>query len=670
MPNRLAQETSPYLLQHAENPVDWYPWGEEAFDRARREDKPVLLSIGYSACHWCHVMEHECFENGAIAGLMNQNFINIKVDREERPDLDHIYMEAVQAMTGSGGWPLTVFLTPEKKPFYGGTYFPPEDRHNLPGFPRVLSSVVNTYCKRRSAIDNIVGDVDKFLSGEIQSLEKAKPLSESILKQAYYILERSFDTQNGGFNAAPKFPYPMTLEFLLRYYTRFKDNTALGMVSLTLEKMAKGGIYDQIGGGFHRYATDGEWLVPHFEKMLYDNALLGRTYLHAYLLNGNKFLATIVEDTLDYVLREMRSPEGGFYSTQDADSEGEEGRYYLWTPQEIASVVGNELAAQTEDYFGVNESGNFEGRNILHLKDLQADLQLIRKARQSLLAKREQRVKPTRDEKVLASWNGLMLVTLAEAASILGRDDYLFAAAANGSFLLDRMAYDGKLQHIYTDGIAKIDGFLEDYASVIEGLLALHQATLSGKWLKSAIALADTMVNQFYDSKTGLLYDTPPGQNDLIVRPRNNFDGAIPAGTSLATLMLLKMSLLTGNTKYYEIADQELRSISNIAGNAPLGYSEWLCALDFYLSVPEEIILIGNIDNPLARKMANVVYHKWQPNKVMAAFDPADSDSVPELPVFSGRGAASGQPAVYICRNYSCQVPITSIEELEKQLKA
>ena len=505
MPNHLDQETSPYLLQHAHNPVDWYPWSEVAFKKARQEDKPVLLSIGYSACHWCHVMAHESFENESIANQMNENFINIKVDREERPDVDHIYMQAVQAMTGSGGWPLTVFLTPEGKPFYGGTYFPPEDRHGLPGFPKVLTALADAYRYRRSEIEQTTTQIKDYLSRAPETPPGNLPLTENSLKQAFSSLTQYFDRQNGGFGGAPKFPQPLTLEFLLRYYNRYREKSALEMVALSLDKMAGGGIYDQIGGGFHRYATDSQWLVPHFEKMLYDNALLSRLYLNAYLVTGYKQWATVVEDTLDYILREMHSPEGGFYSAQDADSEGEEGKYYLWTLPEIKGVLGEDLASEAAQYFGVSAEGNFESRNILYRVRDQNDSDTIAELKRLLLDRRNQRVKPGRDEKVLASWNGMMLSSLAQAACVLQRQEYLSAAKISGSFIINSLMSNGQLLHTFKGGQAKISGFLDDYALVAGGMVALHQATLEGKWLKIAIDLTETMVERFYNAGTGLI---------------------------------------------------------------------------------------------------------------------------------------------------------------------
>jgi uncharacterized protein YyaL (SSP411 family) len=672
MSNRLAKETSPYLLQHASNPVDWYPWGEEALTRARTEDKPILLSIGYSACHWCHVMAHECFENNEIARLMNENFVNIKVDREERPDLDAVYMEAVQAITGSGGWPLTVFLTPKGQPFFGGTYFPPQDRHGIPGFPKVLRTVADAYQNRRSEIETAVRQIVTALTATTKSSVVKESLVADTVEQAYRGLRRGFDKDNGGFGRAPKFPQPMTIEFLLRYLHRSQDTGALEMINLTLEKMAKGGIYDQLGGGFHRYATDSSWLVPHFEKMLYDNALLSRLYLHAYLVTGKQLFRSIAEETLDYVLREMTSTNGGFYSAQDADSEGVEGKYYVWTLEEIINVLGEKDGRVISDYFGVTTQGNFDGQNILHVvRDLEPEASsTIKKAKASLLKRREQRIKPNRDEKILASWNGLMLASLAEAACILGRDDYLAAAVANGLFLLNSMISDGYLKHAYHDDQAKIDGYLDDYALVIDGLLAMHQATFSGEFLRQALRLGEIMAEQFWDKAKNTFYDTSDRHEDLFVRPRSVYDGALPSGSSAATLVLLKLAKLTDKEHFKQIAVKSLESMQESMRQHPLGFSNWLCALDFYLSTPKEIVIIGPRDDKATVELLQTLYSIWLPNKVVVAYDPADPSLVSELKLFEDRQMIGNKPTVYVCEQYTCQTPVTAPVSLRAQLRS
>jgi uncharacterized protein YyaL (SSP411 family) len=671
MPNRLVKETSPYLLQHADNPVDWYPWGDEALSRARAEDKPILLSIGYSACHWCHVMAHESFENNEIARLMNENFVNIKVDREERPDLDAVYMEAVQAITGSGGWPLTVFLTPDRQPFFGGTYFPPQDRHGIPGFPKVIRTVADAYQNRRSEIETAVRQIMAALTSKTKSSAVKESLVADTVEQAYQGLRQDFDKDNGGFGGAPKFPQPMTIEFLLRYFHRSQDTGALEMINLTLEKMARGGIYDQLGGGFHRYATDSSWLVPHFEKMLYDNALLSRVYLHAYLVTGKQLFRSIAGETLDYVLREMTSANGGFYSTQDADSEGVEGKYYVWTPEEIMEVLREKDGKIVSDYFGVTAQGNFDGRNILHVVgDLGTEASsTIKQARISLLKKREQRIKPNRDEKILASWNGLMLASLAEAACILDRDDYLAAAVANGSFLLNSMISDVYLKHAYQDGQTKIDGYLDDYALVIDGLLALHQATFSGEFLEQALRLGEVMVKQFWDEATNTFYDTSERHEDLFVRPRSSYDGALPSGASAATIALLKLAKLTDKEQFEQTAVSALESMQESMRQHPLGFSNWLCALDFYLSTPKEIVIVGPRDNHATLELLQTLCSIWLPNKVVAAYDPADPSPASELTLFENRQMIGNKPTVYVCEQYACQTPVTDPASLRARLQ-
>jgi hypothetical protein len=661
---------SPYLLQHANNPVDWYPWGDEALNRAKAEGKPILLSVGYSACHWCHVMAHESFENAEVADFMNSNFVNIKVDREERPDLDGIYMQAVQALTGSGGWPLTVFLTHEGKPFFGGTYFPPEDRHGIPSFTSVLETVADAYKNRRGEVEKAARQIAAVLTAETRRNER-EPLTVDVLKQAYLTLQQDFGKENGGFGLAPKFPQPMALEFLLRYFYRTQDNTASAMVNFTLEKMAKGGIYDQIGGGFHRYATDSKWLIPHFEKMLYDNALLSRIYLHAYVITGKQLFRSVVKQTIGYVLREMTSPQGAFYSTQDADSEGIEGKYYLWIPREIIEVVGKQNSQIITDYFGITADGNFEGQNILHVvrEPEPAVSSIVEEAKASLLQRREQRVKPGRDEKILASWNGLMLAGLAEAGCALGHRAYVAAAVANGSFLVDSMIKNGFLQHAYKDGKAKLDGYLDDYAMVIDGLLMLHQATLRGEWLRQAITLAKIMVEQFWDEASGLFYDTGERHENLFIRPRSRFDSALPSGASVATMVLLKLGWLTDSHEFQQIAARALRSLPVLMLQYPLGYSSWLCALDFYLSEPKQIAIVGSVDHPSISELLHTLCNIWSPNEVVAAYDPGDPTSVPELKLFENREMINNQPTVYVCDRYACQKPVTDAVSLAAQLR-
>ena len=689
MPNRLINETSPYLLQHAHNPVDWYPWGEDALERSRSEDKPILLSIGYSACHWCHVMERESFENETIAAMMNANFINIKVDREERPDLDAIYMEAVQMLTGSGGWPMTVFLTPEGKPFYGGTYFPPVDRHNMPGFPRLLLAIAEAYNTNKGEIQRVTGQLTEQMGRSSQVPRGTAILTVDVLHRAYSTLATNFDYQNGGFGMAPKFPQPMTPEFLLRYHQHGYNPRALELVELTLEKMAYGGIYDQVGGGFHRYSTDAYWLVPHFEKMLYDNALLARLYLHAFQITGKPLYRRITEETLDYVLREMTDDAGGFYSAQDADSEGEEGKFFVWTPEEIMDVLGEEDGRAFSAYFGVTQNGNFEGKNILNIprdpEAFAAEHELdpeqldgvISRGRAKLLEVRERRVHPLLDDKVLASWNGLMLRSFAEAGAVLGRSDYLEAAVKNAGFLTTVMRPQGRLQRTYRNGEAKLLGYLEDYSCVADGLIALYEATLDLRWLENAVGIADSMIELFWDETTGGFYDTGSDHEDLVIRPRDVFDNAQPCGGSVASDVLLKLAVFTGNDDYAAKAAIPLRSLNEYMARSPGGTGHWLSALDFYISAVKEIAVVGPGDAPATEELLNTVRRQFLPNKVLMGYDPSlvqdaglDSRGPGSYPLLEGRGMVDNQPTAYVCQNYVCQLPVTGPGPLLEQLKA
>ena len=676
MPNRLISETSPYLLQHAQNPVDWYPWGEEAFNHAVEEDKPVLLSIGYSACHWCHVMERESFENPEIARLMNENFISIKVDREERPDLDAIYMEAVQVITGSGGWPLTVFLTPQKKPFYGGTYFPPEERGGLPGFTRVLQTVAQAYKNRKGDVESAADKVIAQLNRSNEAQRPVEPLTPDLLNSAHIALESAFDARNGGFGPAPKFPQPMLLEFLLRHQLRTGNEGTLSMVERMLEKMARGGIYDQLGGGFHRYSTDARWLVPHFEKMLYDNALLSRLYLHAYQATGKPPYRHIVEGTLDYVLREMTDKEGGFYSSQDADSEGIEGKYYVWTFEEVIEALGDDVGRLVNRYFGVTEHGNFEGSNILNrvietaalapesgltLETLETT---IAAAKAHLLGKRGQRVPPHRDEKILADWNGLMLSSIAEAASVLDRKDYLEAAISNANFLTRTLLDGGLLKHSYKDGQARISGYLPDYALLCGGLLSLYEATFQDRWLSALKDLADAMVDRFWDEPGGCFYDTGHGEEIQIVRPKNVIDSVQPSGSSAAASVLLRLARLTDNREYEELAASAIRSVQGLMVRYPSGFGNWLCALDFYLSKPKEIAIVGRPEDLATKSLMRAINLRYLPNKVLAGKTPEATSPVMDIPLLKGRGPIDNRPTVYVCESYACQAPVTDPDAL------
>jgi uncharacterized protein YyaL (SSP411 family) len=665
--NHLINESSPYLLQHAHNPVDWYPWGEEAFAKARRENKPVLLSVGYSACHWCHVMAHESFEDEDIAQLMNELFVNIKVDREERPDLDQIYMNAVQMMTHHGGWPMTVFLTPEGVPFYGGTYFPPQDRYNMPGFPRVLISVAEAYRDRK---DDIV-ETGTSLLRELRRLGESgasdNPVDKELLDTAYAGMVRSYDSTNGGFGGAPKFPPAMSLEFLLRIYKRTGNKEALEMVRHTAEKMAHGGMYDQLGGGFHRYSTDAKWLVPHFEKMLYDNALLSRFYLHYFQVAQESLARETAEGILDYVLREMTDPAGGFYSTQDADSEGHEGKFFVWDVDEIISVLGNEQAQRFNAYYNVTEAGNFEGKNILNV-NATADSPAPDN-KQKLFEHREKRIKPDRDEKIITAWNGLMFASFAEAGVILNRPDYTEAARRNVEFVLTNLRRDGFLLRTYKDGVAKFNAYLEDYAFLIEGLVTLFETTGEFRWLREGIALTDRMIDEFWDGEGGGFFFTGKSHEDLIVRSKDYFDNATPSGNSVAATVLLRLHILTGNVRYRELAEKVLAIIADQARRYPSGFGYALSAVDFLLSSPREVAIVGKDESDI-QPLLQETWRKYLPNKVVAPGLVDDAEAAGAIPLLQSRPLLDGRATAYVCQNYTCNQPVTNTADLQAQLKS
>jgi uncharacterized protein YyaL (SSP411 family) len=680
MANRLSQETSPYLLQHANNPVDWYPWGPEALARARAEDKPILLSIGYSACHWCHVMEHESFEDPATASLMNQHFVSIKVDREERPDLDSIYMAAVQTLTGQGGWPMTVFLTPAGKPFFAGTYFPPEDRHGLPGFKRVLQSVARAYEQQRGEIDQSADDLAAHLAEQSAIPAAPEALRPEFLDRAAAALTGEFDSRHGGLGGAPKFPQPMAWEFLVRQYHRTRDARLLAMIEQTLRAMANGGIYDQVGGGFHRYSVDNHWLVPHFEKMLYDNALLSRLYLHVYQITGEPFYRRIVEEVLDYVVREMTSPEGAFYSTQDADSEGEEGKFYVWTPDEIDAALTPEEALVAHAYWGVTERGNFEGKTILNVPrpadavaqelnlPLDTVLGLLAAARGKLYAARARRVWPGRDDKVLVSWNGLMLRSFAEAARVLGREDYRQVAQRNAAFVLGTMLDGDRLWRTYKDGRAHLTGFLEDYAFYAAGLLALYEADFDPRWFLAARSLAATMIAQFADTERGGFFDTPADGEQLINRPKDLLESAIPSGNSAAAEVLLRLHYYTMEEDYYDAARGALEAAGALLAQYPSGVGRMLCVLDLYLAEVKEIALIGRPEAADTAALLAVVFQGYRPHQVVAAGAADDSAAIAAVPLLEGRPQRDAKATAYVCVNYACQSPVTDSVALAEQL--
>ena len=678
--NRLRNETSPYLLQHAHNPVDWYPWGEEALAKSRAENKPILLSIGYSACHWCHVMERESFENEEIARLMNELFVNIKVDREERPDIDQIYMNAVQLMLGHGGWPLTVFLTPDLVPFYGGTYFPPEDRFRLPGFPRVLAGVADAYRSRPDEIAETTSSFLKELRRMNVAYESDEPLNTQVLDAARTALARNYDKRHGGFGGAPKFPASMNLEFLLRTHQRTGDAEALRMVTHTCRKMAEGGLYDQLGGGFHRYSTDAHWLVPHFEKMLYDNALLSRLYLHAYQATGEEFFRRVCVETFDYVLREMTDEGGAFYSTQDADSEGVEGKFFVWTMEEIKELLGVEDAPLVAAYYGATAEGNFEEKNILNVprpaESVAAELnvpverllEVVERSRPLLYAAREKRVKPGRDEKAIAAWNGLMLTSFAEASCVLERADYRRAAERNADFILGTLRREGALLHVYKDGQAKHHGYLDDYACVASGLLSLYEATGAMRWLNECLSLTEQMCEEFWDEAEGGFFYTSTKGESLIVRNKDFMDNATPSGNSVAAELLLRLALLTENQEYARKAVTIFRLLRDQTVRYPSAFGYLLGALDFHLSAPQEIVIVGPTDADDSLALLREVWRRYLPNKVVAQSAELDEEASSVVPLLRDRPALGGRATAYVCENYSCLQPVTAPAELAAQL--
>ena len=673
--NRLINETSPYLLQHAYNPVDWYPWGDEAFAKAKAEDKPLLVSIGYSACHWCHVMEHESFEDEETARVMNENFVNIKVDMEERPDVDHIYMSFVQMTTGRGGWPMNVFLTPDKRPFFGGTYFPPAPRYGMPSWQQILLSIAEAYKEKRDEIEHSANEI----VGELRRLSmvnEGTALSNAILDDAFASFERSFDAKNGGFGGAPKFPQAMSLEFLLRHHHSTHDQKALDMTRLTLDKMAFGGMYDQLGGGFHRYSVDNVWIVPHFEKMLYDNAQLARIYLHAFQVTGDTEYRRIATETLDYVLREMTDPSGGFYSSQDADSEGEEGKFFVWSEREIDDLLGDDSNA-FKFFFDVSKDGNFEGKNILNrprtidsaasaLKIEPFELfSLIENAKQRLFDAREARVKPHRDEKVLASWNGLMLAAFADAAGVLGDDKYLKTAEKNAEFLLSKMLTDsGRLFRSWKAGEAKLNGYLDDYANVADGLLALYQVTGNIRYFQNARSLVDLMLEHFWDQEAGGFFYTSNDHEELVVRTKDFTDNATPSGNSAAADVLLRIAMLTGDDRYERFAVATLRLAANQIARYPQGFGRALSTLGSHLYNAGELAIVG----PAGNELAEVALATYLPTTTVALSSDPDNDAA-EVPLFEGRGN-SDKPLAFLCKNFVCSRPVTSSAELREMLAA
>jgi uncharacterized protein YyaL (SSP411 family) len=678
MSNRLANENSPYLLQHADNPVDWYPWGEEALAQAREQDKPILLSIGYAACHWCHVMAHESFEDPETAAYMNEHFINVKVDREERPDLDSIYMNAVVAMTGQGGWPMTVVLTPEGKPFFGGTYFPPQPRHGMASFRQVLASIVQAWQSRRDEIEESAGKITQHLSRSIALSGEKSDLNEALFDQALDRILSRFDSNYGGFGQAPKFPPSMTLEFLLRMHLQRSDDMALHMSEHTLQKMAYGGMYDQIGGGFARYSTDTYWLVPHFEKMLYDNALLSRVYLHAWQVTGKPLYRRITEETLDFVVRELRHEDGGFYSSYDADSEGEEGKFYVWQPEEIRQVLDDDEAELVTRYYDISESGNWEGKNILHVprqpeevaQSMNMDVDemeaRLETARQKLYHARARRVWPGLDDKVLTAWNGLMLAAFAEAGRDLNRPDYTEVAVRNAQFLHDHMRrQNGRLLRTWKAGSeAKYDAYLEDYAYLADGLLALYQNTFDIRWFNWAQELADIVLDHFRDEAHGGFYDTADDHEELVQRPKDVQDNATPSGNAMAAQVLLKLTLYTGDSRYWDVAEEAVAALHEPMAEHPTAFAHWLCAAAFILGQPREVAIVGDHGFKDTEALIETVFAQYRPNLVTAVGYKGDV-----VPLLADRKLIDDKATAYVCRRFVCQQPVNEPEALAQQLE-
>ncbi len=682
--NRLIDEKSPYLIQHAWNPVNWYPWGEEAFDKARKDDKPVFLSIGYATCHWCHVMAHESFEDEEVALLLNESYVAIKVDREEREDVDKIYMAVCQSLTGRGGWPLSIFVTPEGKPFFAGTYFPKTSRMGMPGFVDILKQIAAMWQNDRARIVKSSDAITNDIQPRSDSVSSVHALNVETLKKGYAQLERSFDPICGGFGAAPKFPTPHHLMFLLRWYKRSGDLRAIEMVEKTLNTMRSGGIFDQVGFGFHRYSVDEKWLVPHFEKMLYDQALLAMAYIEAYQATGKVKIAQVAREILTYVLRDMNSPEGGFYSAEDADSEGKEGLFYLWTPLEVKQHLGEELGDLFCRFYGITEEGNFEQeRSIPHVPvstqsfvakegmDLPGLEKALKDGRDRLLDVRKKRVHPLRDDKILTSWNGLMIAAFAKGYQVFGDQAYVDAASDAAKFILSHLrTAGGRLLRRHRQGDAAHPGYLDDYAFLTWGLIELYEATFKISYLEEAIALNQAMIDIFWDKEGGGLYFTGEGNELLITRSKEIYDGALPSGNSVAALNFLRLGRLTGNTDLEKKADQLTKVFAAEVTEHPMAYTQLLVALDFMVGPSQEIVMAGDPASETMRDMLKVLHSKFLPNKVVLVRpDGAEGKRLAALsPFVEPMHSVNHQPTVYLCEQYSCKKPITKVSELKAVL--
>lgn len=682
MPNRLATETSPYLLQHKENPVDWYPWGPEALKRAKEEQKAIFLSIGYSACHWCHVMEHESFESEEIAAQLNESFVCIKVDREERPDLDQIYMNATQMMTGRGGWPMSVFLTPDLKPFYTGTYWPPKAARGMPGFDQVLTAVNRAWQENREDVLKTADQITESLD-ELSQSDAADELNDDVLSFAAQHFQRTFDATHGGFGGAPKFPSPMALRFLLRDWYRRERDTSLNMVKITLDRMAAGGIYDHLGGGFARYSVDERWLVPHFEKMLYDNAQLATTYLEAFQATGDQEYARAVRETLDYTLRDMTDPGGAFYSTEDADSEGVEGKFYVWTPSQLQEVLGAEAAATFARVYDVTDGGNFEdGQSILNLpktiaqqaellgRDLEELKAELADSRAKLFEVREQRVHPHKDDKVIVAWNGLMIDAMASAGAVLGEERYLDAARNAADFLLgDLRREDGRLLHTWRHGKAKIDAYLDDYGCLANGLISLYEASGEGRYLDEAAALIDVLFDKFQDKQGHAFFYTAEDQEELIVRSKDFADSAVPSGNGIVASALAWMALFTGEDRYHSAAEGIMLATMKLISRATSAAAQTLLAMDMQLGPSYELVLALDSSQESSQQVIREMQQRFLPRKVLAVADAQQKEvaqSASEL--CAGKQMLGDSPTLYICEGFTCQAPAQGSVEIEHAL--
>lgn len=679
--NRLVNEKSPYLLQHAYNPVDWYPWGDEAFEKALCENKPIFLSIGYSTCHWCHVMERESFEDTETANLMNQVFVSIKVDREERPDIDNIYMMVCQMMTGSGGWPLSVIMTPDKKPFFAGTYFPKESRYGRTGFKDLIKSIDDAWRSKRKEIELSAGEITNHLK-ETYSFNSTKEFDLTILDYAYDNLEKRFDSSYGGFGTAPKFPSPHNLMFLLRYWKRTGTKKALEMVTKTLIEMRCGGIFDQVGFGFHRYSTDRKWLVPHFEKMLYDQALLIMAYTETFQANANNEFKTTVDEIVTYVLRDITSPEGGFYSAEDADSEGVEGKFYVWTQDELTKCLGKDDSELISKIYNTSKDGNFHdeatreysGTNILHLTGLSvagiSNDEQIAKIRKKLFEQREKRIHPYKDDKILTDWNGLMIAALAKSGKIFDNPKYISAAELAFTFINDHLTtHDGKLIHRYRNGKSNISANIDDYAFIVWALIELYESTFKKSYIHKAIQLTEISLKHFWDEANGGFFFSPDYGEQLIVRTKEYYDGSIPSGNSVFAQNLLHLARITADVKYENYAKRIFESASLMVSKNPQAFTQLLSALDFAFGPAYEVIIAGDYSDGKTREILSGLSHHFIPNKVIILADQSNQELNLPYDYIESYTAINSKPAIYVCKNFACNLPTTDIEEALKQLE-